>query len=482
MKSLFNFLSIAILACTVLLSTSCNDDEVVIDPGTGLTLADGFYLASAGVDPVASAGLSSESVEDDGFATQDRNGFVTGFMFLSAGDYNLVSVTAREVTETIGGTVATVTDEGSACDFNDYTLVATTTDGAAITVGTDGLYKVTYDPTTNEMTMYQIVQPGVIGNATPNGWGADTPLTGTATATGASFSVSDVTLREGEFKLRFNCRWTIDRRADPAAGFGFDNGYQMFTNFGGTATDLQPGASNIPLTIEEEGVYTITANWDPTGGWSLDLNKTGDVVAIDFDPAEHRWGAIGDATANAWDADRNMYYKGLVDEVHTWHGVITLAATGEFKFRINDDWFLDIGGALAADGVEVAMDKGGANIASPGAGAYFVTIKTADEGETWTASMTNVGWGLIGAATPTGWDSDTDMTADGFVDGITTYSITIDLGADEYKFRANDDWAYNLGGDAAALEADGGNLSVATAGTYTVTLSYDGETYTSSIN
>jgi len=482
MKSLFNFLSVTILACTILLSTSCKKDDIVIDPGTGLNLADGFYLTSTGVDPVASAGLSSESVEDDGFATQDRNGFVTGFMFLSAGDYNLVTVTEKAVTETIGGTVSTVTDAGSDCDFNDFTLVNTETDGPAITVATDGLYKVSYDPTTSEMTMYQIVQPGLIGNATPNGWGADTPMTGSASATGASYSVSDVTLREGEFKLRFNCRWTINRRVDDAAGFGFDNGYQMFTNFGGTATDLQPGASNIPITLAEEGVYTITANWDPADGWNLDLEKTGDVAAITFDPAEHRWAAIGDATASGWDADRNMFYKGLVDNAHTWHGVITLADAGEFKFRINDDWFLDIGGALAADGVEIAMDKGGANIASPGAGAYFVTIKTADEGDSWSASMTNVGWGLIGAATPTGWDSDTDMVANGFVDGVSTYSVTLDLVVGEYKFRANDDWAYNLGGDAAALSADGDNLSVAADGNYTVMLSYDGETYSATIN
>lgn len=479
MKSLFKFFTLALLACSTLMMTSCGDDDgPTIDTGGDLQLGDGFYLAAAGADPVAAAGLSSEPVEDDGFAAQDRSGFVAGYMFLAAGNYNLTDVKDKEISATLGGDATVVTDEGSACDFNDYTLVSNVAaGGAAINVATDGLYKVSYDPTTAEMVMYQIIQPSVIGNATPNGWGADTPMTGSATADGGSFSVSGVELRAGEFKMRFNCRWTVDRRLDSAAGFGFDNGYQMFNNFGGTASNLETGGSNIPLALEDEGIYTITANWSPTGGWSLDLNKTGDVAPITFDPAEHRWGAIGDATANGWDADRNMYYKGEIDGAHTWLGVITLADAGEFKFRINDDWFLDIGGALTADGTEVAMDKGGANIASPGAGAYYVTIKTADEGDSWTASMSANGWGIIGAGSPVGnWDADMDLTADGFDGGITTYTITGDFVGGEFKFRAGDAWDYNLGGDMMALEADGGNLNAA-AGTQTATLTYDGETY-----
>ena len=480
MKSLFNFLSIALLACTVLLSTSCKDDDgPVIDPGTGLNLADGFYLAASGSDPVSSAGLSSESVEDEGFASQDRSGFVAGYLYLSAGDYNLVSVTAKEVTETIGGTATAESDMGSGCDFNDYTLISTAANGPAFNVATEGLYKVTYDALSKEIILYQIVQAGIIGSATPNGWGADTPLSGSVTATGGSFTISDVVLRQGEFKVRFNCRWNLDRRVDPAAGFGMDNGYQLFTNFGGSTNDLLPGndGANIQLLLANEGIYTIDLTWSPSDDWSISLTKTGEAPVITFDPNNFKWGVIGDATASSWDADQNMFYKGEVGGAHTWLGVVTLAGTGEFKFRANDDWDINLGGTLPTDGSEVSLDLGGSNVPTPGAGQYFLTVKTADEGASWTASVVANGWGIIGSATPTGWDSDTDMVAAGFVDGVTTYTITDSFVAGEYKFRANDGWDYNIGGDAAALSADGDNLMIAADGTYTVTLSYDGETY-----
>ena len=217
----------------------------------------------------------------------------------------------------------------------------------------------------------------------------------------------------------------------------------------------------------------MTLTLDEFGGFALDLERTGDAPVVTFDPNDFQFGIIGDGTANGWDGDRNMFYKGIVNDAHTWYSVITFVADASFKFRTNDAWDFNLGGDLAN------LTSGGADLSTPGAGSYYITLQTADEGMTWTATAVEEGWGIIGAATPTGWDSDTDLTADGFADGVTTYSITIDLGADEYKFRAGNAWDFNLGGDPSALEADGGNLSISEAGSYTVVLSYDGETYSS---
>lgn len=76
--------------------------------------------------------------------------------------------------------------------------------------------------------------------------------------------------------------------------------------------------------------------------------------------------------------------------------------------------------------------------------------------------------GIIGSATPTGWNSDTDLA---FVTG-TQYQITIDLVVGEAKFRANDDWPVNWGDTAFPTGTgtqDGANIPIATAGSYLVT-------------
>lgn len=57
------------------------------------------------------------------------------------------------------------------------------------------------------------------------------------------------------------------------------------------------------------------------------------------------------------------------------------------------------------------------------------------------------------------WDS---------VNGV--FSVTLNLTANSFKFRANDDWAYSLGGSLDKLTSDGGNIPVPEAGIYTITL------------
>lgn len=472
-------------AFAMLFLTSCgDDDEPVITPGgtDGINVADGLYLAAEGEDPSSTALLSTENVEAEGFTSQARTGFVGGYVYLDAGNYNVVQITEKEVTATIGGSAESVTDSSSDCDFNDYTVITTAAGGSAINVATAGLYRVTHDQTTSELIMYAIDSPGLIGDATPGGWSSDTRLAGSIASDGASWSASDVVLRNGQWKVRFNCRWSLDRRTDPAAGFGMENGYQLYTNFGGAANDLQNGNDSPNIAQEEEGTYTVTITWDPRSGFAVDLDRTGDAPVISFDPNDFQWGVIGSATAGGWDADRNLLPKNA-DGVYSWHGVVTLISGEgeEIKFRTNDSWDLNLGGTLTADGVASELVNGGDNIPSPGSGSYYVVISTADEGDTWMATMTNLGWSVIGAGSPSGnWDNDTDLVADGFADGISTYSLTADFGSDEWKFRAGHAWDLNLGGDLGTLIQDGGNLKFSEAGNYTVTFTFDGADYSAS--
>ncbi len=138
--------------------------------------------------------------------------------------------------------------------------------------------------------------------------------------------------------------------------------------------------------------------------------------------------------------------------------------TGAFEWG-STDW----GDDGTNTGILVDMD-GEANCNASVAGYYFVKANTSDL--TYSSELHN--WGVIGNATPTGWDSDTDMV----YDPVTrTLSITLDLVAQEapdngLKFRANDDWTFNLGDTDAdgTMEFSGDNIGVTTSGNYTIIL------------
>jgi hypothetical protein len=141
---------------------------------------------------------------------------------------------------------------------------------------------------------------------------------------------------------------------------------------------------------------------------------------------------------------------------------------GEYKFLSPDssggfDWgTTDWGDDGNFSGILVADDE--VNCTAT-AGYYLLKVDT----DALTYTQTPYDWGLIGSATPDGWDSDQDMT----YDPVTrTWVITLDLTADMIKFRANDEWTWNYGDTGAdgSLENAGDDIAVAVAGNYTVVL------------
>lgn len=132
--------------------------------------------------------------------------------------------------------------------------------------------------------------------------------------------------------------------------------------------------------------------------------------------------------------------------------------TGGF-FWGNTDWGDDgtyAGVLVEQDEVDCLAD----------AGYYFVEADT----DALTYAATAVSWGIIGAATPTGWDSDTDLVYDA---DTRTLSVDIDLVPGPFKFRGNDEWgAFDLGTvDADGYLQNGGDLTFdGSAGNYHVVL------------
>jgi len=181
-----------------------------------------------------------------------------------------------------------------------------------------------------------------------------------------------------------------------------------------------------------------------------------DASALTFTAVATVWGVIGEATPAGWGDETPLTYQ---PDLMTWTGAVHMTAA-EFKFRANHDWGYNYG-SDAADGT---LGKDQANIALATEGDYAITLDLSQPlAYTYRADT----WGLIGDATPGSWDTDTDMTWDA---GNGVFTVTLDLTAASMKFRANNGWDYNLGGDIGALTPGGDNIAISTAGNYTITL------------
>ena len=168
---------------------------------------------------------------------------------------------------------------------------------------------------------------GIIGDATPLGWGSSTDMIYNATTDTYSISLD---LTAGEFKFRLDNSWT--------------------TNYGddGNNLSLEAGGSNIAVAA---GRYTIVANFN---------TKTYRITRL-----VNAWGVIGDATPTGWGADTLMDY----DPVTQKYSIIMKMAVGSFKFRLNHDWGTNYGD----NGNDLSLDGGGANIAIAAPGTYYIT-------------------------------------------------------------------------------------------------------------
>ncbi|MBK9491814.1 MAG: SusE domain-containing protein [Haliscomenobacter sp.] len=147
-----------------------------------------------------------------------------------------------------------------------------------------------------------------------------------------------------------------------------------------------------------------------------------------------------------------------------YEGYVYFGDASEFKMTDAPNWNNGIFGD-EGDGSSKKIATPGNNFKVASAGYYLLKADLNDK--SWDAIKTS--WGLIGSGTPGGWDSDTDLTYDA---ATGTWSVTLDLKADEIKFRANDDWGINFGDTKAdgLLDYGGDNIKVAVAGNYTVTL------------
>ncbi|MBK8701743.1 MAG: SusF/SusE family outer membrane protein [Saprospiraceae bacterium] len=293
-----------------------------------------------------------------------------------------------------------------------------------------GNYTVTFNSSTGAYNFQVHSDIGIIGSATPGGWDTDTDMYQDQADTNKYFTT--LTLTAGDAKFRRNNDWAINWGANTFP----------------TGTGTQDGP-NIPIT--QAGKYFITFNRG-TGEYSFEEIKNYESI-----------GVIGTATAGGWDSDTDLVRDATNGDL--WKARLDLTE-GEIKFRANEAWDINWGGTEFPAGVGVL---GGPNLVVPEAGKYQISFNTRTLAYEFSIIRPYAAIGIIGSATPGGWDSDTDMIKDDT--DPTIWRLRIELVEGEAKFRADNDWAVNWGaGDfpSGIAELDGANIPIP-AGDYKIT-------------
>ena len=329
-------------------------------------------------------------------------------------------------------------------------------------------YSLTLDKGTPKVTKnFSFNSLGVIGDATPTGWDADTDMQFNADK--QRFYV-DLTLIDGTIKFRADDAWDV--------------------NWGGADGVLASGADNIPVTA---GDYRIYVNLNDPANPTYELNAsmfgkdeptsggtTEPEPPVDEPVQLVGWGIVGAFSGWADGADVMLASDG------TFLVAKGVALEGEFKFRKDGAWGTNFGaaeGAAFAANTEVALAPDGANLVAE-AGTYDVYLDEVN-GKAWFindgsypgggAALEMSEWGLIGSlAACNNWGVNIPLYISG--DYAVAKGVVFAAG-DQFKFRKGETWGTELVYEGTvsadseyACAAGGGNSTIAEAGTYDVYL------------
>ncbi|MGB8703735.1 MAG: SusF/SusE family outer membrane protein [Gillisia sp.] len=140
----------------------------------------------------------------------------------------------------------------------------------------------------------------------------------------------------------------------------------------------------------------------------------------------------------------------------------------EFKVTLQKNWDENYGG----DGNGNLVFDSSVNLSVPQPGTYQITIDL----NTLKWSAEPYSFGIIGTATPGGWDTDTNMFYDS---GEQVWKYVGELQPGALKFRLNDAWTVNYGSrnndEGIAYLDDPGAHNISTAGVYEVTFKINPE-------
>ena len=357
-----------VLIAAIFATGSCKKDN----SSTPL-IEDGAYIV--GTSTVSSdldlkGMMASGLIEGAGYAATPRDGMYEKFTYINSTGDGFHFVVKNGAEELNYGFAAATKGTLVLAGANDQITATVDTgavvlNGANITVTTSGFYHIVLDKTT--MAYYVIPV---------NNWNIKLTddiemIPGTISQTSATWSKTNVELRKGTYKLRYDKGWKINAHGSGASGF------KIFTNFGGTKDALALGGGNIPLALADEGKYTVTLKWNPLAGFTMTL--TDKVAVVPVDPATFVWSLIGNAFYKAdgttqadWNYDVDLPYLSKTGNVYTYKvNSVQLLAGGSFKVRKDHAW---AGGDFGFAGTTLAGDA--ANFTNDGGNLKVTATKT----------------------------------------------------------------------------------------------------------
>ena len=281
-----------------------------------------------------------------------------------------------------------------------------------------------------------------------------------------------------------------------------ENGYYMLGEVNGNnwdatkpvkMTKMSDGVYQLKVTTEKDKNYFKFyegSKWDESGDWKV-IN-TG-AMGCEKDGCEDASGTIY-YTGDKWGTPQSMVIPGagtwivtldmnnltytvgkpilyMAGDANGWKqidvlnsedgvnfkGYMYLNQNG-FKFCSQPNWDgTNYGGAFFGESEDNIM-------MTQEAGFYQVDVDLSAK----TYTLTPFTIGIIGNATPTGWDSDTNMTYNPEEHCWELKNVTLSDG--EMKFRHTNDWSLSWGGELDNLTTQNGPNIVVAAGTYDIKL------------
>ena len=374
---MFKFAWLFIAATVIFTACSKDDDD---DDIPDIPAEDGVYVTgpATGFDGLVLEGMMIPGREEGAeFASNLRSGMFEKFLYLTAGNFNIVEKSgATELNYGFkAGTSETFDKEGDGDETDGPVTTGEFEDeGAAFNAPSSGFYHVILDKPTGRVWFTKINHWAVMGDATDLGWSAENPMTQVSlTATEAEWEITELTMRErGGFKFRYNDGWKITT-----------DDFIIFANIGkgDTDTDFIMGGGTFSYPDDGEGAYTVTLSWSITDGFSYSTERTGDVEPLPEYPEElYMIGSAlnpedsdGDGTPDGWQWDlTDAPMVPSHSKPHLFWKIVWLHEDEFFKFAPQRDWIGDFG--KDGDGEEGVFDIGGENLPVPGETGYYMVV------------------------------------------------------------------------------------------------------------